>query len=92
MAKILYKPVGILAGVIAGLIAGQIFQRIWALLGSGAEPPDPDDVDAGWTEIIVSSVLMGAVFGGVRAAVQRGGAKGFQRATGIWPGGTKDKG
>lgn len=86
MAKILYKPVGILVGVIAGLIAGQIFERVWALVGSGEEPPDPEDRDAGWVETVVSAALMGAIFGAVRAAVQRGGAKGFERATGIWPG------
>ena len=89
MAKILYKPVGLLVGVIAGLIAGQIFERLWAMVGSG-EPADPEDRDAGWLEPIASAALMGAIFGAVRAAVQRGGAKGFERATGVWPGGTRN--
>ena len=85
MAKLLYKPVGILVGLIAGAIAGQVFERLWAKVGSG-EPADPEDKDGSWVEIVVSSALMGAIFGAVRAVVQRSGAIGFERATGIWPG------
>ena len=90
MAKLLYKPVGIAVGLIAGAIAGQLFERLWAAIGSGGKPADPEDRDGGWVEIIVSSALMGAIFGAVRAVVQRGGAFGFERATGIWPGDLHD--
>lgn len=31
-------------------------------------------------------LLLGAVLTGTRAVVDRAGAKGFQRATGTWPG------
>jgi len=89
VAKILYKPVGLLVGIVAGYVAGQLFERLWALIGSG-EPADPEDRDAGWVEPIVSAALMGAIFGAVRAVVMRGGAKGFERATGIWPGDTRN--
>ncbi len=83
--KILYKPVTILVGALAGLVASQLFERVWALLGTG-EPADPEDREAGWGEVVISAALMGAIFGAVRAAIQRGGAKGFERATGVWPG------
>jgi hypothetical protein len=88
VAKLLYKPVAILVGLLAGLVATQIFEKVWALIGDG-EPADPDDRDAGWSEIVISSIISGAIFGGVRAVIQRGGAKGFERATGIWPGDAK---
>jgi hypothetical protein len=85
VAKLLYKPVGILVGVLAGLVATQIFEKIWGLF-SETEPADPDDREAGWAEVVIAATVSGAIFGAVRAAIQRGGAKGFERATGIWPG------
>jgi hypothetical protein len=88
MSKLIYKPVGILVGALAGLVATQLFERIWALI-SDSEPADPDDREAGWTEVLVAATLSGAIFGAVRALIQRGGAKGFERATGIWPGDQK---
>jgi len=88
MAKILYKPIGILVGVLAGAIAGQIFERVWAMI-SDEQPADADDRDAGWVEVLVSAGIQGAIFALVQALVRRGGAKGFERATGVWPGGDK---
>jgi hypothetical protein len=88
VAKLLYKPVGILVGVLAGLVATQLFERIWALI-SDSEPADPDDREAGWVEVVAAATISGAIFGAVRALIQRGGAKGFERATGIWPGDKK---
>lgn len=85
MAKLLYKPIGILVGVLAGLVATNVFERIWALF-SDSEPADPDDREAGWIEVVAAATLSGAIFGAIRALVMRGGAKGFERATGIWPG------
>ena len=31
-------------------------------------------------------MAQGAIFGLVKAAVDRGGAQGFQKLTGVWPG------
>lgn len=88
MARLMYKPVGILAGMIAGLIASKLFERVWGLI-SEDDPPDPEDREAGWTEILASAAIGGAIFAAVRALVRRGGAKGFKRATGVWPGDSK---
>lgn len=85
MAKLLYKPVGILVGAIAGIIASKLFEQIWGRI-SDADPADPDDRDAGWGEVLAAAAISGAIFAGVRAVVERGGAKGFERVTGIWPG------
>jgi hypothetical protein len=88
MAKILYKPIGILVGVLAGILAGQLFERVWALI-SDEQPADADDRDAGWGEVLVSAGIQGGIFAFVQALVRRSGAKGFERATGVWPGGDK---
>ena len=88
MAKLIYKPVGILVGVLTGLVATRVFEKIWGLF-SDTEPADPDDREAGWAEVVIAATISGAIFGACRAIIQRGGAKGFERATGIWPGDQK---
>lgn len=85
MIKLMYKPVGILVGALAGFVGAKLFEQVWALF-SDEPPADPNDRDAGWPEILASAAISGAIFAGVRALVERGGAKGFERATGIWPG------
>jgi hypothetical protein len=84
--KLLYKPFGLLIGVLGGLLATALFERIWRLLTGDAETPDATDPNSGWTEVAISAAVQGAVFAGVRALVDRLGAKGFQKATGTWPG------
>ena len=44
------------------------------------------DERRGWGEIIAAATVQGAVFGGVKAAIDRAGATGFSKATGAWPG------
>ena len=41
---------------------------------------------------MAAAAIEGAVFGLVKAAVDRGGATGFARLTGVWPGDTETKG
>ena len=37
-------------------------------------------------QIVLAAMLQGAIFAAVKALIDRGGAKGFQRLTGSWPG------
>lgn len=90
MAKIFYKPLGLLFSVLGGLIAGAIFKRIWTRIGRDEDPPKATDATNGWLEVIAAATLEGAVFGGVKAAIDRAGAKGFAGLTGAWPGRTED--
>ncbi len=85
MAKLMYKPVGIIVGMIAGFIASKLFEQVWGMI-SDDDPADPEDRDGSWPEILASAAIGGAIFATVRALVRRGGAKGFERATGVWPG------
>ncbi|MFB7333094.1 DUF4235 domain-containing protein [Streptomyces adustus] len=50
------------------------------------DAPDATDEERAWAEILAAAVLQGAVFGGVKAAVERGGATATRRLTGTWPG------
>jgi hypothetical protein len=86
MARILYKPIGLLVAVLGSLLAGRVFKRVWP--GDGA--PDAKDARKGWGEVLAAAIVHGAVFGGIKAAVDRAGATGFAKLTGKWPGPTKE--
>ena len=84
--KLLYKPFGIVAGVFAGMTAAAIFKRVWKTVADDGEKPDAKDKDRSWAEVVGAAALHGAVFGGVKAAVDRAAATGFEQLTGTWPG------
>lgn len=86
LAKILYRPFGIVAGLLGGALAGRLFRRIWKLAAHDPDPPKPTDRNRRWLEIVLAAAVEGAVFKTVKAAVDRAGAAGFERATGVWPG------
>ncbi|HET9093368.1 MAG TPA: DUF4235 domain-containing protein [Acidimicrobiales bacterium] len=89
MIKLLYKPLGIVTGVLGGLAAGAIFKGIWRLLAHEEEPPEATRADRSWAEVLVAAALEGAVYALVKAALERAGAVGFEKATGTWPGETE---
>ena len=84
--KFLYAPFGIFFGVIGGLIGGQIFKLIWKQIADEDDAPGARESEYGWGEVLPAAALQGAIFALVKAAVDRGGAKGFERLTGVWPG------
>jgi hypothetical protein len=86
MGKILYRPLSLAMSVVGGLIAGMAFKQVWRLLGHQDDAPSATDRDRSWREILMAAAIEGALFGLVKAAVDRGGAKGFEKATGTWPG------
>lgn len=84
--KILYRPFGILVSVLGGLFAGMVFKRTWRAIAGDDDSPDAMDRSRAWSEVLAAAAIEGAVFGAVKAAVDRAGATGFERATGTWPG------
>lgn len=83
--KIVYKPVGLLVGALGGVAATAVFRKIWTLISGDDEAPDPTDRDRTWGQVLLAATLQGAIFGLVKAAVDRGGAKGYKKMTGDWP-------
>jgi hypothetical protein len=84
--KWLYKPLGLVVSVLGGLIATKLFSRLWRLLaGQEDEAPDSHDRNATWKQVAFAATIQGAVFGGVKAIVDRAGARTFEKATGTWP-------
>ncbi|MGX6448429.1 DUF4235 domain-containing protein [Patulibacter sp. S7RM1-6] len=84
--KLLYKPLGIAFGVLGGIIGGAIFKQIWKRIADEDDAPAALESEYGWKEILPAAALQGAIFGAVKAMVDRAGAKGFEKATGTWPG------
>ena len=69
--KLVAKPVTIVTSMLAGMLAGVIFKQVWKLAAGQDDAPDASDPDYGWTEILAAAALEGAIFGAVKAAVQR---------------------
>ncbi|WP_110206186.1 DUF4235 domain-containing protein [Nocardioides daejeonensis] len=87
-AKVLYKPVGLASSVLAGVVAGQVFKQVWkrASPGETSDPPRALESEYALREVIVAAAVQGAIFAAVKALVDRGGARAFERWTGEWPG------
>jgi hypothetical protein len=83
--KVIYKPVGMVLGALAGAAASVAFRKVWTLTTGDAEAPDATDRNRGWRPILVAAAVQGAIFGAVKAAVDRGGAAGYRKMTGEWP-------
>jgi len=86
MQRILYKPVGLVLGAAASAVAGAVFKQIWRRATGEERAPKPLDEDYSWVEIVAAAIIQGAIFAGVKAAVDRAGATSVRRLTGYWPG------
>lgn len=83
--KVIYKPVGMLVGVLGGVLATTLFNKVWGAVANTDEAPDPTDKSATWTQVLIAATIQGAIFGVVKAAVDRAGATGYRKVTGEWP-------
>ncbi len=84
-AKLPYKAMEMAVGILGGALAGVIFKRVWKLISNGPDAPAATDRERTWHDVLVAAAIHGAVYGTVRALVDRAGAKGFERVTGEWP-------
>jgi hypothetical protein len=86
-AKLAYKPVGLVGNIVAGAVAGALISKIWGLLSRSDDDnlPAPRDRAHSWREVLLAAGIQGAVGSVVRAAVDRGGARQFERWTGDYP-------
>ena len=85
-AKLAYRPVGIVASIAAGAIANAVFKQIWKRVADEDDAPDAMQSEYPLAQVLLAAALQGAIFALVKALIDRGGAKGFQRLTGSWPG------
>ena len=84
--KLIYRPLSLLASAVGGLAASMVFKKIWKSIAHEKEAPKAEQPDRSWKEVATAAALQGAVAGGVGALVSRGSMRGFEKATGVWPG------
>ena len=75
-----------LAAYWAEALAGAIFKQVWKVALSDDDAPKATDADRSWREVLLAAAMQGAIFGLVKAAVDRGAAEGTRKVTGAWPG------
>ena len=87
-AKILYRPVGLVSSIVGGLVAGQVFKQVYKRVTPGhrSDAPKPLESEYRLREILVAALIQGAIYAVVKALIDRGGARAFERWTGEWPG------
>jgi hypothetical protein len=88
LIKAMYRPVAWVCSVVAGLLAGVVFKRLWRRITHGEHERAHSALQSeyGVPEILAAAALQGAIAGGVKALIDRSGARAFQRWTGEWPG------
>lgn len=86
MSNIIYRPLSLLFSVLGGVLAGVVFKQIWKVAAGDDDAPDATDQHRGWAEVLFAAALHGAVFGLVKAAIDRAGAQQVRKMTGHWPG------
>ena len=59
---------------------------VWRRLSDEDDAPGALQSEYALRSVLVSAALQGAVFAVAKAALDRGGARLFERATGAWPG------
>ncbi|PWD51285.1 hypothetical protein C8046_12070 [Serinibacter arcticus] len=87
-AKILYRPFGIVSSMAGGLIASAVFKQVYKRVVKGDKPnaPGPLQSEYNLRQILVAAAIQGVIYSVVKAAIDRGGARTFQKWTGEWPG------
>lgn len=87
-ARVLYRPVGLLSSVAGGVVAGQAFKQIYRRATPGPSDQAPAPLESRYPigQVVLGAALQGAIFAATKAAVDRLGARAFERWTGEWPG------
>jgi uncharacterized protein (DUF2062 family) len=83
--KLLYIPISLSGSLAAAALGRWLFSRVWEAFDD-QEPPQSAHLRTTWSKVLLSAMLRGAVFAGVRAAVDRSSRLAFRNLTGSWPG------
>jgi hypothetical protein len=86
VAKLVYRPIGLFVSALGGILAGALFKQVWKRVSDKEDPPKPKNSEYGWRELLPAVALQGALYALVKAAMDRSGARAFEKITGTWPG------
>jgi Protein of unknown function (DUF4235) len=79
LAKLGYKPIGLILGMVGGLLAGKVFGVIWKKISNEDETPQPLSEDYSTREVLIAAALQGAIFALIKTALDRYGMRGFRK-------------
>lgn len=88
MAKLLYKPFGIVLALVTGKLASALFDAVWPKLdraGDGTVPA-PTEKNASAGRAVAATAVQAATYAGTKTAVDRFGVRLFYHLTGLWAG------
>jgi hypothetical protein len=86
-AKLAYRPMSLAGSVVGGIVAGAAFKRVWRHApGESDDAPRPLQSEYRLRDVLIAAAIQGAIFGVVKAAIDRGTARAFEKWTGEWPG------
>ena len=85
-AKLAYRPIGLAGSVLAATAAGAIFKQIWRRVSHEDDAPGALQSEYSLRSILIAAAIQGAIFAVVKALIDRGGARAFEKVTGSWPG------
>jgi hypothetical protein len=86
VAKMAYKPFGLGSSLLAATAAGAVFKQVWRRVAHEDDAPDALQSEYSLSKVLVAAAIQGLIFAVVKALVERGGAKVFEKLTGAWPG------
>ncbi|MBG0825214.1 DUF4235 domain-containing protein [Planomonospora sp. ID91781] len=82
MSTLVSRGVGTAGGMLGGLVAGAIFKQVWKLAAGKDDAPQATSEEYGWGEILVAAAVQGAIYGMVKAAIDRSTSRSLHQATG----------
>lgn len=84
-AALAYRPVSMLTSLAAASVAGTIFKQIWRRVAGEDDAPDALQRQYPLGTVLLAASIEGVIFAVIKALIDRGGAKGFEKLTGAWP-------
>lgn len=86
LAKVVYRPVGLVGSIAAGALAGAVVKQVWKRVSHYDDAPAALQSEYSLRDVLAAAAVQGLVFAVIKAAIDRGGARAFEHLTGAWPG------
>lgn len=88
MAKLLYKPFGIVLALVTGRLAAKLFDVVWPRLDRAGDGtvPTATEKNASPARAVAATAVQAATYAGTKATVDRFGVRVFYHLTGLWAG------
>jgi hypothetical protein len=83
--KFIFMPISIASGLAAGQLSKKIFDLVWGKIDE-EDAPHPKHREIDLRKMALALLIEGALFRLIKGLVDHGSRRGFERATGSWPG------